>query len=232
MSKRLKAALLCAGALGAFGSAHADPGGTSNVSGPAIAQGEWEFEARTATFVGGALDENWAHRAHLSYAPTDWWKPTLIVRVDDPSSGGAELSSVALENAFDFVATRDWPVHLGAVVQYAWGADGADDEIELKLLAERRFGPAQVRLNLRTERAIGGGAPDEWTNSYAARVTWRASDAISLGLEGFGDDENAHYWGPRASLAFGDIALSGAYLFAAGDANADGQMRLTLEIAR
>ncbi len=224
------AALAVASAVTGATFAYAEPGGTSGVSGPSVSQGDFEIEFRTATFTGDALDGDWAHRAQVSYAFTDWWRPTLIVRASQPHNGSAEIRSVGIENVFDYTPSRDWPVHLGGQFEYKFGVNGADDGVVLKLLAERRRGPFSARLNLIGEHAVGAGASDEREHAYAARVAWRASDHIVLGVEGFGEPEaRAHYLGPRVGLSFGGTTLSFAYLAGFEDAQANGQFRLGLE---
>jgi hypothetical protein len=217
-----------AGALLATGGAHAEPGATSSVSGPSVTRGEAKIELRTGYLGGGALDGDWAHRAQASYAFTDWWRPTLIVRASQPDGESVELSSIAIENVVDFTATREWPVHFGGQFQYKFGVHGAGDEIEFKLLAERNDGPVNTRVNLVAERPV---EDTDWTHEYAARATWRASEALTLGLEAFGEPEaDAHYIGPRAGVRFGDMNVSLGYLMGLDDAQADGQVRMALEI--
>lgn len=221
-------ALACA--LASAGAAHAEPGGTSTVYGPSVRRGESELEYRTGYFDGGELDGTQLHRVEAGYAFTDWWRPALVIKAADAPGAPAELTAVAIENVFDFAATRSWPVHFGGYVEYAFGQNGRDDELELKLLAERQQGPLTMRLNLIAERLIGG-ASDNWEHAYAARAMWRTSDRWAFGVEGFGEPEaRAHYWGPRASLRFGGASIALAYLAGFDEAQADGQFRLALEL--
>lgn len=221
-------ALACAAA--SAGAAHAEPGGTSNVYGPSVSEGESELEYRAAYFGGGALDGTLLHRAEAGYAFTDWWRPALVVKATDAPDASPELSALAIENVFDFTVTRSWPVHFGSYVEYAFGQNGRDDAIEFKLLAERRQGPLTMRLNLIAERPIGG-ASEDWEHAYAARATWRPSRRWAVGVEGFGEPEaRVHYWGPRASFYFDDASIAVAYLAGSDEAAADGQLRIALEL--
>ncbi|NWG52681.1 MAG: hypothetical protein HXY28_03080 [Hydrogenophilaceae bacterium] len=213
--------------------ANAEPGGTSSVTGPGVAAGALEFEARTAYFGGDARDGSWAHRAHVNYGVNDWWRFSLIARGGQAPGEAAELRSLGVSNVFDFTATRAWPVRLGGQVQYRYDLHDAPGLVTLKLLAERQAGDLTSRLNLIAEREVGGGASDEWSHSYAARFMWRTSDAVALGVEGFDDvDVGARYWGPRIELSAGAVRLTAAYLAGMGAAEADGQLRLTLGYAR
>jgi hypothetical protein len=217
-------ALACAFA----GVAHAEPGGVSGVSGPTVRDGETKIEARTAAFDGGALDGAWAHRAQIGHSFTDWWQTTLIARASQPEGDDAEVRSIGLENRIDFTGTREWPVHFGAQVEYKFGVNGAEDEVELKLLAEHQAGPFTTRVNLITERAMSDGA--DWENAYAARFMWRANETISLGLEAYGEiDADAHAVGPRATFRIGEATLGLGYLVGTNEAQADGQFRLGIE---
>lgn len=223
--------LAAACAIAVAGSASAEPGGTSGVTSPVVTQGASRVEFRTTAWRGEALDGDWAHRAQVSHAFTDWWRPTLVLRASQPDGENAELRSVGLENVFFYTPSRDWPVQVGAQAEYKLGLNGADDEVELKLLAERRDGPLSMRLNLNGSRDVGAGVSDEWEHIYAARAMWRVSEQWQVGVEGFGQPEaQAHYWGPRAGLTIGGATVSLAYLAGLDDAQADGQFRLALEI--
>ncbi len=226
MIKFVSVVLAVAGAV--VGSAHAEPGGVSGVSGATVRDGQTGVEVRTAAFDGGGLDGAWVHRAHVGHGFTDWWQATLIARASQPDGDDAELRSIGLENRFDIVATRHWPVHFGVQAEYRFGLNGADDSVEFKLLAERTSGPFSARLNLITERAIG--ADVEWESGYAARFMWRAGDTVALGLEAFGEiDADAHAIGPRATLDIGEATLGLGYLVGVEDAEADQQFRLGVE---
>lgn len=225
----MKAQLFALAALAAAGSAHAEPGGTSNVYGPSVQRGETELEYRAAYFDGGGLGGAQRHRAEAGYSFTDWWRPALVIKAADAPGASTELSAVAIESVFDFTGSRSWPVHFGGYVEYSFGQNGRDDALELKLLAERQQGPLTLRLNLIAERPVGG-ASDEWEHAYAARAMWRTSERWAFGFEGFGEPEaQAHYWGPRASARFGDSSIALGYLAGFDEAGADGQLRIALE---
>lgn len=211
--------------------AYAEPGGTSGVSGPRVTEGAFKLEVRTAAFLGDDIDGSWSHRALAAYGVTSWWRTQLNLRASQPDGEDAELRSVGIENAFDFTATRDWPVHFGGQIEYRFGVNGADDNVELKLLSERDLGPVNVRFNLIADRDVGSGASDEWEHGYAVRAMWDATDAIELGIEGLGElDIDAHAFGPRASFDLGAAAISLGYLASFGDdAEADGQVRVGVE---
>jgi hypothetical protein len=208
--------------------AYAEPGGVSGVSGPGIREGETRIEVRTAAFEGGALDDTWAHRAQIGYGVTDWYRPTLIFRASQPADESAELTSIGIENVFDFTATREWPVNFAGLAEYKFGVHDNADQVEFKLLAEREMGSVTARLNLNAFRTLNDGA--DWHPAYAGRLTWRTSETFTIGTEVFGEpDGDAHYIGPRATARFGDATLALSYLAGYDDAAAEGQIRLGLE---
>jgi hypothetical protein len=212
------------------GIAHAEPGAVSSVSGPGVTENETRFEVRAAVFDGGALDERWQYRAQASHGFTDWWQGAVILRAAQPADENAEVTSVGVENRFEFTATHDWPIQVGGQFEYKIGVNGAEDEVEFKLLAERRVGAFSARLNLNAARELSDGA--EWEPAYAARGMWRASDRFDLGLEAFGEpDVDAHYVGPRTNIRFGDATFGLGYLVGFDGAQADGQLRISVELS-
>lgn len=218
-------AVLCAAPV------QAEPGGTSGVTSPVVAEGAPKLEFRTAAWNGDALGGDWAHRAQAGYSLTDWWRSTLVLRASQPDGADAELRSIGLENVFFLTASRDWPVQVGGQFEYKFGVNSAANEVEVKALFERRDGPLNLKLNLNGSRDVGAGASDEWEHIYAARAMWRAGERWSFGAEAFGEPEaGAHYLGPRVSAMLGAVTLSGAYLAGFDDARAEGQFRLALEI--
>jgi hypothetical protein len=162
---------------------------------------------------------------------SDWWRGALILRASQPADDSAELTSIGIENAVLFTATRAWPMQLAGQFEYEFGLHGRDDELEFKLLAERSLGEVNLRLNLNASRELSDGA--EWEPAYATRIAWSASDLVSLGVEAFGETEiDAHYVGPRAAFDLGAATLSLGYLAGFSDANADGQFRFAFEAPR
>lgn len=219
-------ALLCISA--AAGTAYAEPGGVSGVSGPGITEGETRIEVRTAYFDGGAFDDSWNHRAIISHGVADWWRPALNFRASQPANESAELTSIAIENVIDFIATREWPVHFAVLSEYKFGIHGADDAVDIKLLGQAESGAFTGRFNLIASAQLDDGA--DWAPAYAARGTWRVSERFSLGLEAYGEpDVDAHYIGPRVTVRVGDATFALGYLAGFDEARANGQFRLGIE---
>lgn len=233
-------AVIVAGAAWMPSFSSAEPGLANEIYGPSVHRGETEVEVRGGVLNGGVHDGEWQVKAEFSHAFTDWWRPGVVGEWER-ESGDGRFTALALENVFDFTATRHWPVHMGGYFEYEWKQDG-DEEVEVKLLAEHERGPLALTLNLIAEREIGSGA--SWEFGYAAQGAYSLNDDFALGVQGLGDagDEDnfgdlgdqAHYWGPFAQfelahLGDGEVEAQLGYLFGAGEAEADGQFRFKLE---
>ncbi|MBS0385594.1 MAG: hypothetical protein JSS00_09625 [Proteobacteria bacterium] len=230
-----------AAAAGVDAPADADPGPASEVYSPAVARGLTELEVRSG-FLNGGAQGDWQVKAEASHAVTDWWRPALVA---EWAQGGGEtrFTAFAVESVFDLTATREWPVHLGAYVEYEWANDGPN-ELELKLLLQRQRGPLDLRLNLIGARLLGSAPDDNWEFGYAAQALYAFNDDFALGVQGFGDagtndnfglNDQAHYWGPFAQIEAGhfnnnEIELQLGYLAGFGHAEADGVFRVKLEV--
>lgn len=224
-------------------SAAAEPAVVDEVESPIVVAGATEFSLNHASLQGGAQEHDSATRAEASYAYLSWWRPGIAAawqRTDEES----ELSSVALENLFDFIPTRRWPVHFGAYASYERNMGEGADQVELKLLMQRLRGPLDLRFNIITERETGDHSDNQWEFGYAAQGAYRVSSAWRVGVQGFGDtgvdgqlgdiDDYAHYWGPFTQVRLHsarerELSLHVGYLFGSGHADADAQLRLQLE---
>lgn len=221
--------------------AFAEPGLAGAVYTPNVARGETEIELRAGALDGGAHDGDWQIKTEFGHAFTDWWRPALITEWEH-ADGDSEFTAVAIENVFDFTATRDWPVHLGAYAEYEFAQDGPD-AVELKLLMQRQRGALDLRLNLIGERQVGSDADNEWEFGYATQIGYAFNEDFELGVQGFGDtgtddnfgdlDDQAQYWGPFVQFELGDVGdseieLQASYLAGFGETDADGQFRITI----
>ena len=242
----MRTLLIVAVAAGALApvAAWAEPGLAAEVYGPTVVRGETEIEGRAGVLTGGVGDGAWAFIGEAAHAVTGWWRPAALFEVEREPGGEARLEAIAVENVFDFTATRAWPVHLGGYLEYEANLQDGADKVELKLLGEHVRGPLRLRVNLIGEREIGAGARDDWEYGYAAQGVWALTDDLALGVEGFGDagtesdlghfGDHAQYWGPIAQFeAFetghGELEVQIGYLFGSGAAEADGQFRVGVE---
>ncbi|MBI3438652.1 MAG: hypothetical protein HY054_08400 [Proteobacteria bacterium] len=200
-----------------------------------------ELEVRSGFLTGGAVDGDWQTKIEAGYGATNWWRPSIVAEWEHAGDETA-FTAFAIENIFDFTATRSWPVHLGAYAEYEWANDGPN-QLELKLLAERQHAPFDLRLNLIGTRLLGGTAENTWEFGYAVQGSYAFNDDFALGVQGFGDAgtnsdfglrNQAHYWGPFAQIELGhfnegEIDLQVGYLAGFGEAEADGIFRVKLE---
>jgi hypothetical protein len=234
--------VLLAGVLGAPDAA-AEPGLASEVESPTVVAGSTELSLRSGELVGGGDRHDWQARAEASYAYLSWWRPG-VAATWQRENGGTDLTGLAIENVFDFIPSRRWPVHFGAYAEYERNMQETPDHIELKLLMQHLEGPLDIRFNIVSERETGDHSDNRWEFGYAAQTSYRVSPSWRIGVEGFGDtgfddqlgdiDDYAHYWGPFAQVRLAsvreqEIILHFGYLAGSGHADADGQVRLQLE---
>lgn len=223
--------------------AAAEPGLADEVESPIVVAGSTEFSLHGGQLLGGENGGDWQTRAEASYAYGSWWRPG-VAATWQRENGGAELTGLAIENVFDFIPSRRWPVHFGAYAEYERNMQEDPDRIELKLLMQHARGPIDLRFNIVSERETGDGSDNRWEFGYAAQGAYRVSPAWRIGVQGFGDtgfddqlgdiDDYAHYWGPFAQVRLAsvrdqEISLHVGYLAASGHADADGQVRIQLE---
>lgn len=223
--------------------AAAEPGLADEVEPPSVVAGSMELSLRSGELTGGDNKHDWETRAEASYAYLSWWQPGIsaIWRRND---GGTDLSGLAIENVFDFIPSRRWPVHFGAYAEYERNMGEGPDHIELKLLMQHVDGSLDLRFNIVTERETGDHSDNRWEIGYAAQGAYRVGPGLRLGVQGFGDtgfddqlgdiDDYAHYWGPFAQVRLAsrrdqEISLQFGYLMGSGHADADGQARIALE---
>jgi len=223
--------------------AQAEPGLAAEVYGPSVHRGESEIAFRGGALDGGDADDDWQTKLEIGHAFTDWWRPSIVGEWEHEGDE-TDFTALAIENVFDFKATADWPVHLGAYVEYEFNTQDGPDGLELKLLMQRERGPFALTANIIAEREIGSGASDEWEFGYAAEAAYAFNQDFALGVQGFGDvgtsdefgdlGDHAHYWGPFAQFELGhindgEIELELGYLVGSGESEADGQFRVKLE---
>jgi hypothetical protein len=241
-----RAALALSTALGAAfiaPQASAEPGLADEVETPVVVAGATELSLHSGELLGRADRHDWQTRAEASYAYLSWWQPG-VAATWQRERGDNRLTGVGIENVFDFIPSRRWPVHFGAYAEYERNMREGPDHIELKLLMQHLEGPLDLRFNIVTERETGDHSDNRWEFGYAAQAAYRVSPSLRLGVQGFGDtgfddqlgdiDDYAHYWGPFAQVRLAsfreqEISLQFGYLAGMGHADADGQARLQLE---
>jgi hypothetical protein len=187
---------------------------------------------------GFAANGEWQVSAEVAYAPTDWWELAAIAEWESAST--SSIPAFAVESVFDFAFTRDWPIHVGAYVEYEV-QQAAPNELQINLLLERERGPLDLQLNIIALRALTAG--EDWEFSYVAQASVALNDALSFGIQGIGDagtsgdfghlGDRAQYWGPFAvfeagRINGGDIEVQIGYLIGSSEAESDGLFRFTV----
>ncbi len=223
--------------------AAAEPGLADEVEAPTVVAGSTEVSLHFGELVGGDNGGDWETRTEASYAYLSWWRPGIAATWRQ-NEGGTDLSGLAIENVFDFIPSRRWPVHFGAYAEYERNMGEGPDNIELKLLMQHLDGPLDLRFNIVTERETGDHSDNRWEVGYATQGAYRVSPAWRIGVQGFGDtgfddqlgdiDDYAHYWGPFAQVRLAsqrerEVSLQFGFLAGSGHADADGQLRVQLE---
>ncbi len=232
-----------AASVASVGDATAEPGLADEVESPIVVAGATELSVRGGELSGGINAGDWQWRGEASYAYSSWWRPGVAVTLHR-EDGDAHLAGLAIENVFDFIPSRRWPVHFGAYAEYERNMAEGPDHIELKLLMQRARGPIDLRFNIVSERETGDHSDNRWEFGYAAQGAYRITPSLRVGVQGFGDtgfddqlgdiDDYAHYWGPFTQVRLASVRdqalnLQIGYLAASGHADADGQFRLQLE---
>ncbi|MEQ1817923.1 MAG: hypothetical protein ABL871_04875 [Terricaulis sp.] len=235
-------AALLFGALSAPDAA-AEPGLADEAESPTIVAGATELSLHAGELHGSNSAHDWQVRGEASYAYLSWWRPGVAVTWQR-ENGETALTGIGVENVFDFIPSRRWPVHFGLYAEYERNMGEAPDHIELKLLMQRLRGPLDLRFNVVTERETGDHSDNRWEFGYAAQGSYRVSPAWRVGVQGFGDtgfddqlgdiDDYAHYWGPFAQVRLASVreqefSLHVGYLAGMGHADADGQVRVQFE---
>ena len=218
--------------------AQAAPGAGDEVYAATVEPGEWELEARYGRLAGGpdAGEDNL--RLEAAYGLTGKLR-LAVVGEFEREGGPRKATAFAIEAVYNLAHTRGWDI--GVYGEFEKGVNGHPDAIESKLLIERRTRNWDLRANLIAEQALARSEPVEF--AYAFSLDRAVSDAVRLGVAGFGElgtsrrlfPASEHYWGPvvkwRPGGAGNPLKLETGWLFPLGDArsHAKGQLRLNLE---
>jgi len=221
--------------------AYAAPGLDEVVYGATVEAGKTEIETRYARLTGGNGDGEDAFVLEVArgFSPR-FYGATLATFEREPGTS-RRLETLAVEGIFTLGHVRSLGLDAAVYVEVEHGIRGPNN-LETKLLLERRKGPFDARLNLIAERAFTSGAPVEF--GYAASADFEVADDVSLGAEAFGDvgtsrrvtTRGEHFVGPAIKVGLdhagpGELELRAGYLFAVDRARdeAKGQLRFGME---
>lgn len=221
--------------------AYATPGLDTVVYGATVEAGKSELEMRYGRLTGGAADGEDALVMEASHTFTPRFYGAALATFGREPASRRRLETIAVEGIYTLGRIKGLDVDTAVYVEGEHRLHGPDN-LETKLLLERRKGPFDIRLNLIAEREFVSGAPVEF--GYAASADYEIADDISLGAEAFGDlgtshgltTRSEHFIGPAAKIELdhagpGELELRAGYLFAVDRARDDakGQLRFGLE---
>lgn len=221
--------------------ANAAPGLDDVVYGATVEAGKTELETRYGRLVGGDNAAENAFVVEVAHGFSSRFYGAALATLAREPAASRRLETLALEGIFTLGRIKPLDLDTAIYAEAAHGIHGPDN-LETKLLLERRKGPFDSRLNLIAERALKSGAPVEF--GYAASVDYEVADDISLGAEAFGElgtsdkitTDSEHFVGPALKVGLdhvgrGELELRTGYLFAVGRARkeAEGQLRFGLE---
>ena len=209
--------------------------------GATVEPGKSEIEARYGRLRGGVSDGEDALVIEAARGFSSRFYGAVLATFEREPDRSRRLETIAVEGIVTLGRIKGLDVDTAVYGEVEHGIHGPDN-LETKLLLERRKGPFDSRLNLIAERALTSGAPVEV--GYAASADYQVADDISVGAEAFGDlgsshkitARREHFVGPSAKFGFdhagpGELELRAGYLFAVGRArdNSKGQLRFGLE---
>ncbi len=217
----------------------ADPGMADEVYGATIEPGETEVEANWGRLAGGIDDGEDALKLEAAHSVNDRLRLAVLGEFEREPGERRKLESFSGEAIYSL--GRAGGIDFALYGEYEVGVHGAD-KVETKLLAERRSGPWDFRLNLVAEKELAHGEPVEF--EYAALADVAAAGELRLGVEAFGElgstrlflPRAKHFLGPAARIEIEglgpEIGLRAGYLFPLGAARDDshGQARVGLEL--
>jgi len=221
--------------------ADAAPGLDDVVYGATVEAGRSEIETRYGRLAGGPADGADAFVIEASHAFTSRFYAAGLAAFERDPGSGRRLDALALEGIYTLGHVKSLDLDAAIYVEVEHALHGPDN-LETKLLLERRKGPFDARLNLIAERQFVSGDPVDF--GYAASADYEIADDISLGVEAFGElgtsrsltTRSEHYVGPAAKIELdhagpGELELRAGYLFAVDRARDDarGQLRFGLE---
>jgi hypothetical protein len=233
------AGLACAVSYVMSAPAMAAPGLGNEVYGAEVKKGEWEFEAKFDTLAGGPEDGEDVVKLEAAHGVTDRLRIAPFVKLEKEPDSWRKAEELGVEAIYSLGSAGG--IDFALYGEYAFGLNGHSDEIEAKLIVQRKSGPWDARLNLIFEKELESGHDVEL--GYAASVDVEAFHEVRIGAQAFGElgtfnrflPREEHFLGPVAKFEIEglgpEIEVELGYLFALGEANdeTDGQFRLALE---
>jgi len=158
------------------------------------------------------------HTGELAYGLTDRWGVEAYLDFEQPTQGASEQFTFVqyrFETIYRFFDQRDaWPA-VALYVEYTLPRRQYEhrDEVEWKLLLEKRSQDFMIRLNPVWERVFNDASRVRF--GYEHGLYWFASPSVRLGLEAFGNlgplgsfqaaHNQQHSFGPAIKFKFGPV---------------------------
>jgi hypothetical protein len=218
---------------------HAAPGAGEEVYAATVEPGEWELEARYGRLAGSPDANEDNLRLEAGYGVTGKLRLAAVGEFEREAGGPHKATAFAIEAVYHLAHARGWD--FAVYGEFEKGLNGHPDAIESKLLIERSTRNWDLRANLIAEQPLRDG--EQLELGYAVSLDRAVSDAVRLGVVGFGElgDQHRlfpfaqHYWGPAIKWRPGGtghpLKLEAGWLVPLAEArdHAKGQLHLQLE---
>lgn len=218
---------------------------TKDVSSPTVSEDVLKTEMR----YGLEQDDESASRdgrfrqTYLAeYGVTKWWATRFNFKLSKPDGKPTDYTATEWENKFQLFNEKDDGFNGAFKIVYAM-ADNDDppDSIELKLMAEKKFGIFNQRVNLSFKREVGPESDTDTALGMAWQMLAPIDGGLSGGLEWFGEfgpignipswDEQDQMLGPVFQYKATDmLSFESGYLFGISDAASDGLFKFFVKM--
>ncbi len=213
---------------------------TRNVSSPVVEEGAWKSEARYGFEFDDlpAQDDRFRQFYYVEYGVTDWYALRLAGRWSKTQGRANDFVSTEVEQRFQLFekASDGWDGGLKIVYAFA-DNPRALDTLDLQILAQRAFGPWNVRGNIVTQQEVGKGADGGVSWTLSQQTTYKLSSDLAVGGEWFGTlgklseqhgiGQQQHQLGPVVSYTVNpQLTIETGYLFGVTKPTSDGLFKL------
>ncbi|HTQ31895.1 MAG TPA: hypothetical protein VMI53_11860 [Opitutaceae bacterium] len=138
-----------------------------------------------------ASEHLWYNAYELTYGLTDRLEAAAYLNLARPDGGGLRRAGDKLRLRGRLFDEGTLPVNIGWYAELEWHKtpqfDDASQELELRPIVEKDFGPVAVMLNPKFEKVLAGaGHSQGFEFGYVAGVQYRWTRRLSPGLEFYG----------------------------------------------
>jgi hypothetical protein len=183
-----------------------------------LPQGVLELEqwATLSSRTDAGHFSNWRFREELEYGLADRLTTALYLNWEYTGTGGrgtepeheAKFETVSNEWKYKVADATADPV--GILLYGEWAAGADEQELEFKLVLDKRFGPFILAYNLvvelEREKEVEAGGGSEWENGavlwHTFGVSYQANPNFALGAEAFLHQDFGGFFKDREHLAF------------------------------